>query len=77
MKSDHFSMVLSTDPNREINDHANVFLPPCKTWVFDWAAKVSIVTLHGKKIFDRVNVNFLIRLSTIVLPLIATCATLS
>ena len=34
-----------------------MFLPSCQSWVFDWASKVVIIALHGRKTCERVNVN--------------------
>ena len=56
-ESRSFFMGLNTEPNRERNVHANMFLPSYKIWAFDWASKVSIVALYGKKTVDRVNIN--------------------
>ena len=49
-------MGLNVDPNREINVHANVFLPSCQKSTFDRASKISIVALHGRTTANRVNV---------------------
>ena len=50
-------MGLNMDPNRVSNTHINVFLPSCQSWVFDWASKVAIISLHGSKTFEMTNVN--------------------
>ena len=52
-------MGLNVDPNRESNSHANMFLPSCQMWVFDWASKVCIVALHGNKTAQHVNMSML------------------
>ena len=50
-------MGLNVDPNRESNVHANVFLPSCQMWAFDWASKVCIVALHGNKTVQRASMS--------------------
>ena len=50
-------MGLNVDPNRVSNIHANVFWPSCQSWMFDWASKISIVAVHGKKKVNKVIVN--------------------
>ena len=52
-------MGVNIDPNRVSNVHSNVLLPSCQSWTFDWASKISIVSLCGKKTVNRVNVNML------------------
>ena len=52
-----FIMGLNHDLNGVSNCHTNIFLPSYQSWIFDWALKIVLILLHGRKTVNRVQLN--------------------